>query len=155
MNRPHRSLGNLTSRELHLRALQYRRMAATARGESTASALDRLAIRYAHLAARREIEELNANDEACTQDQRELDKLIASVKQIALNEPNPVKTLANFIRTIAEGSADPYIVVGVLLEGAVHLLATGIPRERQSDTAAAMLLLLSDRLRANGLPEGT
>jgi len=98
---------------------------------------------------------LNANDEACTQDQRELDKLIASVKQIALNEPNPVKTLANFIRTIAEGSADPYIVVGVLLEGAVHLLATGIPRERQSDTAAAMLLLLSDSLRANGLPEGT
>jgi hypothetical protein len=35
---------------------------------------------------------------------------------------------------IGDGGADPYLLIGVLLEGAVHTLAKHIPRERQQET---------------------
>jgi hypothetical protein len=154
MDWPRRRLADLTSQELQQRAVEYRRMAIAARGQSAASALDRLAIRFALLAAKREIQEADGRsdctDEGCGQNRSEMAKLIASVRQAAMNEPNPVKTLVQFIRTVAAGNADPYIVMGVLLEGAAHVLATSIPRERQEDTAGALLQLLAERLRANG-----
>ena len=157
MSHGHRLLASLTSQELDARAAEYRRMAKSARGQDIASALDRLAIRYALLAAHREIEEIRGlaavEDMTREQDHSSLAKLIASVEQIALDQPNPVKALGQFIRTIAQGNADPYIVIGVLLEGAVHLLSNGIPHERRKDTATAMMLLMANRLRANGLLE--
>ena len=55
MNHAQRPLASLTSQELLRRAVEYRRMAMTAREQ--APALDRLAIRYTLLAARREIDE--------------------------------------------------------------------------------------------------
>jgi hypothetical protein len=62
MNHVQRPLASLTSQELHRRAVEYRRMAMTARGQ--APALDRLAIRYALLAARREIDEASQRAQA-------------------------------------------------------------------------------------------
>jgi hypothetical protein len=53
----YRPLSDLTSEELHQRASEYRRMAQTARGETIVSSLNTLAIRFAVLAAEREIEE--------------------------------------------------------------------------------------------------
>ena len=131
----------------------------TACGQAIVSALDRLAIRYALLAASREIEETSrlsdiasgANDPGHS----ELAKLIASVKQVAVKEPNPAKALAQFIRDIAEGDADPYVVAGVLLEGAIHVIATCIPLECQQDTARALVQLVEARLRAAGIPDRT
>ena len=142
MSQSRRRLAILTSQELHRRAVEYRGMAMTARGQATVSALDRLAIRYALLAASREIEESSRlsdiADGACDPCHSELAKLIASVKQVAVKEPNPAKALAQFIRVITEGDADPYIVMGVLLEGAIHVIATCIPLERQQDTAGVV-----------------
>ena len=134
-------------------------MAMTARGQAIGSALDRLAIRYALLAASREIEETSRLSDiangASDPGLPELAKLIASVEQVAVKKPNPAKTLANFIRVIAEGDADPYVVTGVLLEGAIHIITTCVPLERQLDTAGAILQLVEDRLRAAGILDRT
>lgn len=59
---PHRPLADLTSQELHQRATEYRRMAMTARSEATIASLNKLAARYAVLAARREVEETAQQD---------------------------------------------------------------------------------------------
>ena len=69
MNQPSRPLADLTSQELLRRAIQYRRMAMTAHGQATVSALERLAIRYALSSARREIDEASQRpqEDAATQ----------------------------------------------------------------------------------------
>lgn len=152
MNEPRRLLSGLTSQELSRRAIEYRRMAMTAHGQATILALNKLAVRYALLAARREIEEA-----ACSspdQDQSELDKLIQLAEQAAADEPDPVRALADIIKTVSEGDADPYLIMGVLVEGAVLTLRRRIPDERQEDTASAVMKLLADRLRDAGFLHG-
>ncbi len=155
MDHPRRRLSNLTSKELHQRAAEYRRMAINCHEQVTAAALNRLAIRYAVLAARRRTEE--AGSPASIQngrDESELAKLIALVNRTAVHGPNPVDTLADTIRVIAGGDADPYLVAGLLLEGSIHVISTRIPRECQTDTAEAFLQLATDRLRAGGMLKG-
>ena len=56
-NWPYRPLADLTSQELLQRATEYRQMAITARGRDTIRALNTLAVRFALLAAKREIAE--------------------------------------------------------------------------------------------------
>jgi hypothetical protein len=154
---PHRPIADLTSWELLRRAIEYRLMAMTARGRATIAALDRLAIRYALLAAKREVDEAShpsSSQEAETHlEQSELAKLIDLAGQAAADVSDPVRALADAVRTVAEGNADPYLVMGVLVEGAVHTLETRIPVERREDTAAALLHLVANRLRASGKPE--
>ncbi len=157
MNPPARiPLADLTSRELQERAVEYRHMAADARGQEVAAALKRLAICYALSAAHREVEEMASlqaihND---TRDQTELSKLVALGNHAADREPDPVRSLANTIRITAAGNADPYLVMGTLVEGTVHTLCARIPNERRNDTAEAVVQLLKDRLRANGMAQG-
>jgi hypothetical protein len=50
----------------------------------------------------------------------------------------------------ADGS-DPYLVLGVLVEGAAHTIAKHIPAERQASTVAELKQLLAERLKAHGL----
>ena len=88
MDQPRRRLSELTSQELSSRAIEYRRMAMTAHGQATILALNKLAIRYALLAARRELEEASVDDAAAQQDQSELDKLIQIAEQAAADEPD-------------------------------------------------------------------
>jgi hypothetical protein len=149
MDRPRRRLSELTSQELSRRAIEYRRMAMTANGQTAILALNKLAIRFALLSARREIEE--AASPSLDQDQSELDKLIRLAEQAAADEPDPVRALADIIKTVSEGDADPYLIIGVLVEGAVLTLRRRIPDERQDDTASAVLELLADRLRDAGM----
>jgi hypothetical protein len=49
-----------------------------------------------------------------------------------------------------EIDADPYAVLGVLLEGAVQVIAQRIPAEQQGETAATLAQLLEERLKARG-----
>ena len=58
------SFGRFTSQQLHRRAAKYRRMAITVCGQDTIRALKRLAVRFALLAAKREIEEGVLSNEA-------------------------------------------------------------------------------------------
>ena len=152
MDQPRRCLADLTSQELLRRAVEYRRMAAAARGSEIEQALNRLALRFALLAARREIEEgVPISEAEAHQDQSEVAKLARLAEQAATNELDPVRVLADIIKAVAEGTADPYLLAGVLVEGSVHTLETRMPPERQGDTAEALLQLMTDRLRANGL----
>jgi hypothetical protein len=149
-----RSLAELTSNELHGRAMEYRRMALVARGRPTRSALNALAIRFALLAARLEVDEARcASRIQCEvhSDSPELKKLAKLADNAAACEPNTVRWLADRIRTVVAGDADPYLIIGVLVEGAVHTLAAHIPVERQQDTAGALLQLMGDRLAHAGL----
>ena len=59
---------------------------------------------------------------------------------------DPVRTLADVIRSTVAADADPFTLMGVLVEAAVLTLATRIPAIRQNDTAAVPSQLLTDRL---------
>jgi uncharacterized protein (DUF2342 family) len=52
------------------------------------------------------------------------------------------------------GGADPYAVLGVLIEGTVQTLVEHIPKERQAEIAAMLKQLLDRRLMASGIPDG-
>ena len=117
MNQSYRRLSDLTSQELLRRAIEYRRIASTAHRQAATLALNKLAIRYALLSARHEIEE--AACPSSFKDQSELDKLIQLAERAAADEPDPVRALADIIKVVAESDADPYVVIGVLVEGAV------------------------------------
>jgi hypothetical protein len=126
-------------------------MAVNARGHDVTAALNRLAIRYAVLAAHREVEE-TAQIRAIhsdTRDQSEFAKLVALANRAADGAPDPVRTLADTVRVTVAGNADPYLVIGTLVEGTIHTLGARIPPECQNDTARALLQLLKDRLQAN------
>jgi hypothetical protein len=80
-----------------------------------------------------------------------VDALIRRVQRVAADRPDPRVILAEVIRMIGASEADPYEILGVLVEGAAHTLAKYIPPERQTDTAAELLRLLTDRLQAHGI----
>jgi len=150
MDRGRPRLSELSSKELSRRAIDYRQMALTAHGEGTIKSLNVLAARYAMLAATREVEEASADRAATHQDRSEVDKPTALAEQAAASFSDPVGVLAGAIRMMADSEADSYLTMGVLLEGAVHVLRTSLPPERQADTAAALQLLLQERLQATG-----
>jgi hypothetical protein len=85
---------------------------------------------------------------------RAVDDLIRRVQRVAANRPDPMHILAETISLIGESEVDPYAVLGVLIEGAVHTIARHIPTERQAETAATLLQLLEQRLSAHGLQGG-
>ena len=60
----------------------------------------------------------------------------------------PVSLLAEVIRVITDEGADPYLVIGVLVEGAVHTVAKHIPAERQVQVTEEVGRLLAERLKA-------
>ena len=77
--------------------------------------------------------------------------LIRRVEQAAASRPDPVQLVATVIRLIADRGADPYLLIGVLMEGAVNTLVKQVPAERRIDTARALTKILTDRLKACGL----
>jgi hypothetical protein len=124
-------------------------MALAAHGQPTSKSLDILAARYALLAAKREIV-ANTKSQHLS-GQSEVRKLRALAEQAAANKPDPIRALADAIRMLAESEADPYLVMGVLIEGAVHTLRTTTPHERHQDCGLALVTILIDRLQANGI----
>jgi hypothetical protein len=54
---------------------------------------------------------------------------------------------------VSDGT-DPSAVLGVLIEGAVRAIAQRIPTEQQMETAATLVQLLEERLKAHGVPGG-
>ena len=84
---------------------------------------------------------------------RAVDELIRRVQRVAAKRPDPMHILAETIAMIGETDVDPYSVLGVLIEGAAHTLKQHIPPERQADTAAMLMQLLEERLKAGGLPD--
>lgn len=77
--------------------------------------------------------------------------LVRRVEQAAASRPDPVQLVATVIRLIGDRGADPYLLIGVLMEGAVNTLVKHVPADRQTDTAEALAKLLTDRMKACGL----
>jgi hypothetical protein len=81
-----------------------------------------------------------------------VDALIRRVQRVAVSKPDPMHILAQTISMTGEIGADPYAVLGVLVEGAVLTIVQHIPAEQQTETAALLVRLLEERLRARGIP---
>ena len=84
-----------------------------------------------------------------------VEALVRRVQRVAASRPDPAYILAQTINMAAAAGADPYAILGILIEGAVQTLAQHIPPERQAEAAATMLQLLEERLKARGVtPDG-
>ena len=78
-----------------------------------------------------------------------VDDLIRRVQRVAAGRPDPARILAQTIGMACPGGADPYAVLGVLIEGTVQTLVEHIPKERQAEIAATLKQLLEQRLKAS------
>ena len=80
-----------------------------------------------------------------------VDDLIRQAEEAAAAKPDQVRLVAELIQLIGDEGADPYLLIGVLLEGAVHTLANHIPPERQRQMTEQLGRILAERLKAHGL----
>lgn len=82
---------------------------------------------------------------------RTVASLDMAAQQAANRVPDRVATLVDQIKLATKSNADPYLLIGALAEGAVQALIQRIPAERQPDTSAALVQIIMDRLRDEGL----
>jgi hypothetical protein len=83
-----------------------------------------------------------------------VEALIRRVQRIAASRPDPMHILAQTISMTGAIGADPYAVLGVLVEGAVQTIVEQIPEQQRSETAATLVRLLKERLNAHGVDSG-
>jgi hypothetical protein len=83
-----------------------------------------------------------------------VDALIRRVQRVAASRPDPMHILAQTIAMTGEIGADPYSVLGVLVEGAVLTILQHIPEEKREETALTLVRLLRERLTARGIAGG-
>ena len=79
--------------------------------------------------------------------------LVRRVQRVAASRPDPAHILAQTISMAGTIGMDPDVVLGILVEGAVQTLIRQIPAERQAETAAMLVELLKERLKAHGLSD--
>lgn len=79
---------------------------------------------------------------------------IRRVQRVAAARPDPMYILAQTISMTGAIGADPYAVLGVLVEGAVQTIVQQIPAEQQMETAVTLVQLLKERLNARGIASG-
>jgi len=65
-----------------------------------------------------------------------------------------LQSLSAAIRSALDEDADPYAVIGVLIEGAAYAVGESLPRNERADAAAAVAGLLQERLKAHGVRRG-
>src|ERR1700691_2033060 len=63
-----------------------------------------------------------------------VEALIRRVQRVAASRPDPMHILAQTIAMTGEIGADPYAVLGVLIEGAVLTILQHIPEEKREET---------------------
>ncbi len=80
-----------------------------------------------------------------------VEALIRRIQRVTASRPDPMHILAQTISMTGAIGADPYAVLGVLVEGAVQTIVQQIPKEHQADTAATLVRLLQERLSARGI----
>jgi hypothetical protein len=85
---------------------------------------------------------------------RTVRKLSSQAEQAAAHAPDPLAELSVAIKAALRREADPYVVLGVLLEGMTQTLITRIPPERHHGTLAAALILLRQRFASRGAAPG-
>lgn len=59
--------------------------------------------------------------------------------------------IATLVKLAADHETDPYITLGVLVEGIAHTVARSIPTQKRVETAKGVTHLLLERFAAQGL----
>jgi len=80
-----------------------------------------------------------------------LDTLIRQANRISDREPDSLQLLAHMLRLALDDGADPYLLVGVLVEGAALAVTEYVPPQLQPEAAVSVVDLLAERLRARGV----
>jgi hypothetical protein len=80
-----------------------------------------------------------------------VEALIRKVERVAASRPDPMHILAQTISLTGQIGADPYTVLGVLIEGMVTTIVQQIPAAQQQETADTLMRLLEERLKAHGI----
>jgi hypothetical protein len=83
-----------------------------------------------------------------------VEALVRKIQRVAASRPDPIHILAQTIAMTGTIGVDPYVVLGVLVEGTVQTLVQHIPAERQAEAVATLKQLLEERLAAWGVPGG-
>jgi hypothetical protein len=89
-----------------------------------------------------------------TRTSRAVRKLSSQAERAAAQAPDPLADLSRVIKIAMQGETDPYVMLGVLLEGIAQTLVTRIPPERHDSTLAAALVTLRQRLADRGATPG-
>ena len=89
-----------------------------------------------------------------TPNARTVRKLSSQAQQAAAQVPDPLAELSVAIKAALQSEADPYVMLGVLLEGMTQILVTRIPPGRHHGTLSAALVMLRQRLAAGGAAPG-
>jgi hypothetical protein len=90
-----------------------------------------------------------------TRTSRAVRKLSSQAEQAAAQAPDPLADMSRAIRSALQGETDPYVMLGVLVEGVAQTMVTRIPPQRHNSTLAAALVTLGQRLAARGATPGT
>lgn len=77
----------------------------------------------------------------------EIDRLVEHINQVTGAAGDVLGDLARTVRAMIEGEIDPYLLAGVLIEGAAQAVLQRVPEERREVASLALLQLLHDRLR--------
>ena len=85
---------------------------------------------------------------------RAVRKLSNQAEEAAAQVPDPLAGLSGAIKAALQSEADPYVMLGVLLEGMTQVLVTRIPSGRHHGTLSAALVLLRQRLADRGVAPG-
>jgi hypothetical protein len=85
---------------------------------------------------------------------RAVQKLSSQAAQAAAQVPDKLADLTAAIKEALQSDADPYVMLGVLLEGMTQTLITRIPPGRHQGTLSAALVLLRQRLAERGAAPG-
>jgi len=78
-----------------------------------------------------------------------VDALIRDVERAAAKEPDLIGATSAIIKFAIDSDADPYLLVGALVEAVAVTIAQKVPAERQRKVAADTLRMMLARLKAN------
>jgi hypothetical protein len=81
----------------------------------------------------------------------QISQLVHLAQKAADGQINIAAVTAMMIRESAAVEADPYVMIGALIEGIVYTISTTIPAERQTEVTTAALQLLTARAVAKKL----
>ncbi|HTW70390.1 MAG TPA: hypothetical protein VME47_10920 [Acetobacteraceae bacterium] len=89
-----------------------------------------------------------------TRTSRAVRTLSSQAEQAAAQAPDPLAELSRAIKIALQGETDPYVMLGVLVEGIAQTLVTRIPPGRHDSTLAAAMVTLRERLADRGATPG-
>ena len=89
-----------------------------------------------------------------TRTSRAVRKLSSQAAEAAARAPDPLADLSAAIKLALQQETDPYVMLGVLLEGVTQTLVARIPPERHRTALAAALVMLRQRLADGGAAPG-